>query len=353
MASKEVMATAPVMALLFERTLISGSFRKALEQSWPLYAGLTATWLLLLALNFSAPRGDTAGFGLGIPAASWWLTQSKVLWMYLKLCVWPWPLVIHYHIPPLELRQAWPYALATALLTAGTLVLLWRRSAAGYALAVVFAILAPTFLVPITTEVAAERRMYLPLAALVTLAVVGIYRSLLKYPLRWLPAAAAGALAAAYSLVSIGRLEAYGDPAALWRHALVHQPGAPLAHNNLGRTLLDCGDREGAREHFQEAVRLDPRYDMGHFNLANVLSESGQSEEALVHYREALRLNPEYVEVYGNMAAAYLRMGQPAEALNAVQAGIHVARSSGQDAAARHLEAWVQANRARFDDSSP
>jgi tetratricopeptide (TPR) repeat protein len=347
------MATAPLLVLLYDRTFLTGSFRKSLEKSWPLYAGLAATWLLLLVLNINAPRGDTAGFGLGIPATSWWLVQSKVLWMYLRLAVWPWPLLIHYHVPYPTLAEAWPYVLATTLLALGALTLLWRRSAVGYALAWLLAILSPTLIVPITTEVAAERRMYLPLAALMTLAVVGCYALLPRAVPRWALAAAAALLAVAYGVVSINRLEAYRDPVVLWEDTLRHQPHNPLAHNNLGRTLFGRGDREAARGHFQAAVDQDPDYDMAHFNLANVLAESGQPQQAIPHYREALRLNPDYVEVYGNMAAAFLRMGQPAEALGAVQAGISVARSSGQTAAAQHLESWMHANRAKFEEPSP
>ncbi len=40
MACKEVMVTAPVIVLLYQRTFIAGSFRRALRQSWPLYVGL-------------------------------------------------------------------------------------------------------------------------------------------------------------------------------------------------------------------------------------------------------------------------------------------------------------------------
>src|SRR4051812_20594559 len=45
MASKEVMVSAPLMVLLFDRTFISGSMMEALRRSWRLYAGLAATWL--------------------------------------------------------------------------------------------------------------------------------------------------------------------------------------------------------------------------------------------------------------------------------------------------------------------
>ncbi len=55
MASKEVMITAPVVVLLYERTFVAGSLRRALRQSWPLYAGLALGWVLLLALNRGRP----------------------------------------------------------------------------------------------------------------------------------------------------------------------------------------------------------------------------------------------------------------------------------------------------------
>ena len=176
MASKEVMVSAPVMVLLFDRTFITGSLAKAIRASWPLYIGLASTWLLLLALNIGAPRGDTAGFQGGQSLISSWLTQCQVLLMYFKLVVWPAPLLIHYLLPYSEsFGQVWMYAVPVLLLGIATLVLLWWNRPIGYLGTWVFAILAPTTVVPILTEVAAERRMYLPLAAIVVLFVVGGY----------------------------------------------------------------------------------------------------------------------------------------------------------------------------------
>ena len=47
MASKEVMISAPLMVLLYDRTFVGGSFRQAWERRRPLYMGLFGTWLLL------------------------------------------------------------------------------------------------------------------------------------------------------------------------------------------------------------------------------------------------------------------------------------------------------------------
>ena len=134
MACKEVMVTAPVIVLLFERTFIAGSFRAALVKSWRLYVGFALGWVVLLALNATGPRSGSAGFHAGVAAPVWWLTQTKILLLYLKLVVWPWPLVIQYEFPYLTtVREALPWLMPVALLAILTLLLVWRRTAVGFA----------------------------------------------------------------------------------------------------------------------------------------------------------------------------------------------------------------------------
>ena len=60
--------------------------------------GLAAAWRLEM-LDASAPR--RAVFHVGM-AFDWWFTQAKVIFLYLKLMVWPWPLVVHYEMPYLN-----------------------------------------------------------------------------------------------------------------------------------------------------------------------------------------------------------------------------------------------------------
>jgi protein O-mannosyl-transferase len=47
MATKEVMVTAPLLVLLYDRTFVTGSFRKAWTRHRRLYLSLAGTWLLL------------------------------------------------------------------------------------------------------------------------------------------------------------------------------------------------------------------------------------------------------------------------------------------------------------------
>ena len=167
MACKEVMVSAPVVVLLYERTFISGSLGRALRRSWPLYAGLSLGWIVLTLLNVHGPRSASAGFHLGVSPWVYWGTECEVLLLYLRLVFWPWPLVIHYGIPFVDsLAVAWPWVSFVSMLAAGTLWLLWRNSPAGFLFAVMWLVLSPTLVVPVVSEVAAERRMYLPLATL-------------------------------------------------------------------------------------------------------------------------------------------------------------------------------------------
>ena len=65
MASKEVMVSAPLLALVYDRIFLAGSFRESLRRRWGLWLALAATWALLaLVFHLSGSRGGSAGYGL-------------------------------------------------------------------------------------------------------------------------------------------------------------------------------------------------------------------------------------------------------------------------------------------------
>ena len=84
----------------------------ALRRRWPYYAGLCATWLVLVALLWSSPRGDSAGFaGASVSPWTYLLNQSVMIVRYLRLAIWPRGLVLDYGEPlPLTLSDVAPYA---------------------------------------------------------------------------------------------------------------------------------------------------------------------------------------------------------------------------------------------------
>ena len=331
MFCKEMMVSAPIMVLLYERTLVAGSIRRALGRSWPLYVGLALGWAHFMALYAHGVRTPGAGFGQGVAAHVWWFTQAKVLFLYLKLAVWPWPLVIHYEIPYLKtVAEAWPWLLTMGLLAMGTLVLLWRRSAVGFVAVWFFAVLSPTLVVPLVGETAAERRMYVPLAAIVPLFVVGGYSVLVQVwqsvagsprpeSIRSGPVAvlsvATLALAVGFGVLSARRLVAYQDELSIWRDAVVHQPHNHLVQYNLGTLLAEAGQYQEAIQRFEEAVRLAPDSFVAHYNLARALEGSARPQEAINGYRAALRLRSDDAASHYNLARLLEDAGKTTQAV--------------------------------------
>src|SRR5205814_1211326 len=88
-------------------------------------------------------------------------------WTFVS--IWPGPLVLDYgRVQPITFSAALPYAIVVVTLLVAALAAWIRRPQIAFLGSCFFLTLAPTSsVIPIATEVGAERRMYLPLAALV------------------------------------------------------------------------------------------------------------------------------------------------------------------------------------------
>ena len=301
MASKEVMVVAPLLVLLYDRVFLSGSVREAFRKRLWLYGGLSLTWVVLVALMTTGPRTTTAGFGVqGLTPWDYAVTQLGVILHYLRLAFWPYPLVVDYSDWPIAKSLA---GVAPAAGVIGTLVIAtcWairRWPPVGFLGAWFFATLAPTSsILPIVTEVAAERRMYLPLCAAVVLVVMGAWEFLRRVGWqdsfrRRFVAGLVIVLVGVLGGVTVKRNAVYRSEVAILREVIAARPKNARAHYNLGIALAEQGQRAEAIAHLREALRWDPQYAEAHGNLSLLLAQQGQREEAVVHYTEALRLNP-------------------------------------------------------------
>ncbi len=312
MASKEVMVTAPVMVLVYDRTFVSGSFREAWTRHRWLYLGLAGTWVLLGWL-MAGLRYRGAGYGLGI---SWWayaLIECRAVAQYLWLALWPHPLVFDYgeFVPIRRIAEVAPYALILAVLAAGVLLELKRRPAIGVVGAWFFLILAPTLsVVPIGGQPIAEHRMYLPLAAVVTLVVIGIDSRMGRRS-----TAVFLALAVGLGFLATRRNEDYRTELSTWNDTVAKCPDNARAHGNLGRVLLEAGRYPEALAECEEALRLKPDNPEAHFNLGFLLQQTGKTQEAIGEYERALRLKPDHFEARYNLGVALEKVGREPEAI--------------------------------------
>jgi tetratricopeptide (TPR) repeat protein len=329
MASKEVMGTAPLIVLLYDRTFLAGSFAEAWRRRRGLYLGLVGTWALLAYLVFSTgliPRQSE----MGAPDPwSYARTQPGVILHYVRLSVWPRPLCLHHAWPVANrLGEIFPGAMVVAVLLAATAWGLMGRKVWGFLGAWFFLILAPTSSIFHLADVACEHRMYLPLAAVAVLVVAGGYAfwdRLLPRPAvsgfpaalaRWAaPAAAFAAVLTALGYATVVRNTDYRSLLAMSQDSVDKHPGSVYAHNNLGNALAAVGETDLAIEHYLEALRLKPGYFVTYNNLGSVLFSTGRTKEAIQQYQQALRLKPDYAHAHNNLANALAAVGRTGEAI--------------------------------------
>ena len=300
MASKESMATAPLTLLLYDRTFLFGSFKSALQQRWRFYCWITSTWLLLAALQWSVPRGESAGFASGVDPWTYLLNQSVMITQYLRQAFWPTSLVASYGWPlPLTLFDVLPEALFLALLFLLVAACWIRSPKLGFAGVCFFITLAPTSsIVPIATEVGAERRMYLPLVALIVVVVLGSASAWETLRSRWAVCRAPhgvlrhGELVGLIGVVAllmagtIARNREYATFATLARTVVDRWPTS-LAHHVLGGALLDEGAYDEAIVHLRAAVAGSPR---AYYDLGAALFNQGRFDEAIAPLQTMIRV---------------------------------------------------------------
>jgi len=372
MTAKAVMVTAPLAVLLYDRCVLTagpstgGSFRAALRRRWGLYLGLAASWAVLglcgvvSGVLHPAP-GHAVAVGFGVQDITPWQylgTQAGVILHYLRLSFWPHPLCLDYHWPiaatPAEVAVP---GVVVALLLGLTGWALVRRPAAGFVAAGFFLILAPTSSVVPIVDAAFEHRMYLPLASVILLTVVGVRMLTARVATgttasgRGGRAVLAGITCVAALLLgwrTVARNADYRSAEAMWRDVVARRPENPRGWTNLARALTGQGgleeaaalyeqaneldpDRflaryglgivyrrqgryEAAARQFRQARRVDPRSEKAADALANVLRRLDRLDEAARCHAEAVQLNPEYAEGHVNYGITLRRLGRPEDA---------------------------------------
>ncbi|HVN39786.1 MAG TPA: hypothetical protein VMW19_16610 [Myxococcota bacterium] len=346
MATKESMAVAPAVALLYDAAFYAGSLRRAWQSRRALYAGLAGCWLILAALHASAPRRLSVGFDTGVTPSTYLAHQMQMLATYLARSVWPHPLVLDYGWPlPIAWRDVWPETALVALWIALALFAWWRRPAVGFALLAGLLVLAPSSsFVPIATEVGAERRFYLPLAGLCALSAVGVgalcARARSPRVARRAALAATAVLVALLAAATRARNRDYESAERIWRSVLAARPAQPRALLSLSQALREQGRAGEAESLAEDALRAWPSYALAEAQLAALAEARGDLEAAIAHQARSLALEPHDGELRTNYGLLLARSGRLAEAVAEWQAAL--SEDPGLAYAANNL-AWLRA----------
>lgn len=350
MGTKEVMATAPLMLFLYDGLLVSSSWSAALRARWKLHLALWLTILLFalfllmnvgMVITWNAPL-----LGSRCPPWNYLLTQTEIITHYLRLVFRPDALCFHYRWPPATgLREVWPYALfvtALGLLTLGGLL---RRKAFAYPLAWMFIILAPTSSFLPIPDAAFEHRMYLPLAGVIGLTVIGAYALWQKGLAGWTVTPRIHAwffllfTGLAVCLLAHTRMRNldFLSVDRIWRDVIAKRPGNYLGYIATANGWASQGQNQKAIEILEDLLPRIPdysrmtyteimraheadlasplkEYSMAHDILGFTYLNLGQTNQAVRHLRESIRVRPERPTPYLNLGRIAMADGKTDEA---------------------------------------
>jgi len=295
-ACKETIVTAPIAIAFYDRAYLFESYASAFRVRGRLYLALCSSWVLAALLLIRGGQSAAGGFtSTRWSVASYVLHQPGMILHYLWLAVWPRALTLYYGWTlPTSFAQNAAAIGVVALIVAGIAALWFYNRRLAYPAVWVFVTLAPTSsVIPIATEVGAERRMYLPLAGIVTLVVLGV-RGVARRSappgrsVRWANLALM-VLAAVLCARTVNRNRDFASALVMARSVLASWPTAN-AHYLVGTELAAAGER---REAIAELRRATADYPPAHFDLGRVLVESGESDEGVTELQRFIEQEPD------------------------------------------------------------
>jgi tetratricopeptide (TPR) repeat protein len=293
MLSKEIVISAPLAVMLYDRAFRLPSWRALRRpgngRGW-LYVALWSACLVTFAVFEAGARGESTGFNAGMTWYGYLYTQCWAIAHYLRLAVWPNALSIDYGYRTIRGARGIPGLVLLCAFGAATLVAWTRAERFGWFAflgSMFFMLLAPSSsVVPVLLEVAAERRVYLALAVVLVLAVVGVEwirrRVAARVSPRWLTAGATG-IVVALAIATAARSRTYASTEALWRSAVHAVPENSRARGQLGWALfrLPTPKLAEAESAFVRALAQDSACPGKCLEYGTLLSNGGRFAEAM------------------------------------------------------------------------
>lgn len=326
--AKEECAAFPLFLALLELSS-TGRIRHAKQLAATVALSLAAGIRVMLVA--AAVPGSGAGAGAGVTALDYLAAQGVVIWRYLRLLAIPYGFTVDPEIP---MPPTW-LAAGGWLAILGACLLATRRFACldiGFWLLGGFLLLVPSSSVFPASDLAADRRMYLPLVGLAPL--VGLCTRNVNARLLVAAGLALAALTAA-------RVEVWQSEERLWAEAVERAPGKlrpllqlarvsgdrralelldrakalapddPRVASERGKRLLAMGRPEEALAEFGRALALEPRSAAAHNNRGAALAALGQFEAARADFERALRFDPCFYDAFWNLARLGVRLRPP------------------------------------------
>ncbi len=325
---KEVMVMSLPVALLYDRAFLSSSWREASRSRGVLW--LACALPLAVAAVFIIPSvlGSDSAAGLSLKSVTPWQylsAQPEVILHYLRLAIVPWPQVFDYGWEP-------ETNMTNILLTSGTVLallggLIWRFTGkpqlAFWGLAAGLVLFPTSSFVPLQ-DLAVEHRMYVPLAFVLALGVMGLFYFGSKFfgdhP-TLITAVFGIGLSGILAMLTLSRNQDYKSEIGMWEDVVAKTVGrgsenmlAGRAYSNLGNAYADKEQWDKSIESLEKALTCRQFASSVHGNLTRAYVATGESQLAKQHCIKALELEPDSGRIRQQAGLIEIMEGNFAEA---------------------------------------
>ena len=294
-------------------------------------AGLFTAWVERKYIGAEGPD-------FALTLAQRCLLPGRVIWFYLGKLLWPANLTFIYPRWAVDPAVWWQYLFPAAVLAlaAGLWLLARRRRGplAGFLFfgGTLFPVLGFLNVYPFLYSYVADHYQYLASLGILVPLASGLTVAAGRVPASWrrLAPALAGLLLLTLGVLSWSQSGLYQSTLTLYTDTVAHNPECWMAHNNLGRDLLDLPGRvPEAMSHLNEALRLRPNNSMSHYNLGLAYEKlPDRMPEAIAEYEAAIRIKPDFTEAHDNLGKIYMAAGRTQEAVAEFRSAL---RSSPDD----------------------
>ncbi len=315
---KQSAVTLPLSLLVLEMVLFSEHFRFWKRWGTWFFAAVSLAFLGILwnigVFSASMESGrdwleDVDRLSretLMVSRRSYFLTQLRVLCLYLGLVLWPWNQCVDHQYPFVHrFFDGWtPFAAAFLLVL---LALAWRSRhrfpVVTCGLLWFFAALSlESSFIPIR-DAMFEHRLYVALLGFGW--ILGWAWMSLTTIHRRLSMVAVLVFLTALGVATHFRNRVWQDPVTLWREATLCNPRNARAFNNLGRHLMDAGRLDEAEKALVQARALNPFRPNIHYNLGMIYGRTQRFQEAVQAFSTALALDPRQAVFYYHLGLSY------------------------------------------------
>jgi tetratricopeptide (TPR) repeat protein/S1-C subfamily serine protease len=118
-----------------------------------------------------------------------------------------------------------------------------------------------------------------------------------------------------------------------FNQAIKFNPNLALAYYNRGIVRYELGDKQGAIDDFNQAIKINPNLAQAYYNRGNARDDLGDKQGAIDDYNQAIKFNPNLAQAYGNRAYVYYQLGDKQKAREDLQRAAQLFMAQGNTAA--------------------